>query len=115
LFTVLARVKKKEDLAGVREEILATLRGFRETPIPAARLEGVKNHLRYRFALGLDNSEAIAATLAAYVGLRRTPETINKVYALYEQVSPEDIRRVAAKYFTDDSRTIVTLIGGASK
>ena len=40
---------------------------------------------------------AIAGTLAAYVGLRGTPETINKLYALYDQVTPEDIRAAAAK------------------
>jgi predicted Zn-dependent peptidase len=49
------------------------------------------------------------------MSLRRTPETINKVYAMYDQVTAEDIQRVARKYFQENFRTIVTLSGGESK
>ena len=79
------------------------------------RLEAVKSHLRYSFALGMDNSEAIAGTLARYVALRRTPETINKLYELYARVTPEDVQRIANKYFVEKGRTIVTLTGGNAK
>jgi len=115
LFTVMARVKKQEDVPYVRDQVLAKLKEFRDKPVDPKRLEAVKKHLRYSFALALDNSEAIAATLAPYVALRRTPETINKVYALYDEVTPEDVQRIAAKYFQKDARTIVTLTGGESK
>ena len=43
----------------------------------------MKSNLKYGFALSLDNSEAIAANLAPYIALKRTPETLNKVYDLY--------------------------------
>ena len=65
--------------------------------------------MRYQFALGMDSSESIANALASYVGLRRSPETIDKVYALYDTLTPPDIRAAAAKYFVDKHRTIVTL------
>ena len=115
LFTAFARVKKESDVDSVQEAMLATAAGFKEQLVPAARLEAVKRHVRYQFTLGLDNSEAIAGTVARYVALRRTPETINRLYAVYDSITPEDIRAVARKYFTDDSRTIVTLAGGKSK
>ncbi len=115
LFTVMARVKKAEDVERIRDEILATFRSFRDQPVDAARLEAVKSHLRYAFALGLDNSAAIAATLAEYVGLRRTPETINRVFELYRQITPEDVQAVARKYFVDSGRTIVTLSARGAK
>ena len=57
----------------------------------------------------MNSSPAIAAALAPYVLLRRTPDTINKVFALYQQVTPEDIRTVAARYFVEKNRTIVSL------
>jgi len=41
--------------------------------------------------------------------LRRTPDTIDKLFALYQQITPQDIQMTAAKYFTDSHRTIVTL------
>jgi zinc protease len=115
LFTVVARIKQIEDLDYIRDAILATIAGFEEKPVEEEKLEQVKKYLRYSFAASLDNSEAVASTLAAYVGLRRTPETINKVYALYEQVTPDDVQRVARTYFTEEARTIVTLAQGESR
>lgn len=115
LFTIWTRVKKAGDMAYVKEQILSTLDGFRHETVPRERLEAVKNHLRYRFALSMDNSESIAATLAHYVALRRTPETINRLYELYARITPEDVRRVAQKYFVERARTVVTLEGGNAK
>ena len=111
LFTVMARVKDPGDVEAVKQRILETFSGFKDQLVPPERLDAVKRHLRYSFALGMDNSEAIARTLAHYIALRRTPETINKVYDLYQSVTPEDIRRVARKYFSENGRTIVTLSG----
>lgn len=111
LFTVWARVKNAADVGYVRDQILATLDGFRKAPMPGPRLEAVKSHLRYRFALSLDNSQSIAATVARYVALRRTPETINRLYETYARITPEDVQAAALKYFTDNARTIVTLRG----
>jgi len=110
-FVVLARVKKTGDMDYVRNQILETIGGFRARPVPAGRLESVKRHLRYRFALRLDNSESIASILSRYVALRRTPETINRLYERYARLTPEDIQNVARKYLEEKSRTIVTLTG----
>jgi len=115
LFTILARVKKAEDIDSVRQDVMAALTRFKTTPVATERLETVKSHLRYSFALRMDNSEAIAASLARYVALRRTPETINRLYQLYSQVTPEDIQRIANQYFVDQGRTVVTLKGGNAK
>jgi len=115
LFTVYARVKKDSDLAYVQDQILATLSGFREKPVEKERLEAVKSHLRYSFALSLNNSQAVAATLARYVALRRTPETINLLYDQYARITPGDIQRVASRYFAENGRVIVTLRGESGK
>ena len=40
----------------------------------------------------MNSSPAIAAALAPYILLRRTPDTINKLFDLYQQVTPQDIR-----------------------
>jgi zinc protease len=113
LFVLAARVKKVEDVPAVREQILSTVAGFKDKLVPAKRLEDVKRHLRYSFALGMNNTEAIARTVAHYVALTRSPEAINRVYEMYERITPEDVRNVARKYFVEDSRTIVTLTGKA--
>ena len=113
LFTVVSRVKKKEDLPAVEQEILSTLAGFKDTPVPRERLDRVRRNLRYRLALSMDNSEAIARTLAYAIALRRTPETLNKIAQMYESLTPEDLREVARKYFTENNRTVITLTGAS--
>ncbi|MCZ2148512.1 MAG: insulinase family protein [Bryobacterales bacterium] len=109
LFTVTARVKKESDVPKVRDQILAALKGFQDNPVPMDKLEAVKQHLRYAFALRLDNSEAIAMTLAHFISLRRTPETINRLYDRYAALTPADLQRIAKKYFVENERAIVTL------
>jgi zinc protease len=115
LFSVLARVKNGADLDTVQRQITATAQDFAAKPVDAQKLEALKEHLRYEFALGLDNSEAIAETAARYVALRRTPETANRYYETYSKLTAQDIQKVAQKYLVDRNRTTVTLTsaGGA--
>jgi zinc protease len=82
---------------------------FRERAVSGERLEAVKKHLRYSFSLRLDNSETVAMTVASYVALRRTPATIDRVYDLYAQLTPDDVRNAARRYLAEQNRTIVTL------
>src|SRR5262245_2157973 len=109
LLTVLARVKDPTQVGYVKAEIMKAFDSFKTTQVAADKLNAVKSNLKYGFALSLDNSEAIAANLAPYISLRRTPETLNKVYELYASVTPEDIQATARKYFVDSHRATVTL------
>jgi zinc protease len=111
LFEITARVKKAEDLNYVRDHILEAVKGFQEQPVDAARLDAVRKRLRYQVALSMDNSETIARILAFYVSLRRSPDTLNKLYDQYASLTPEDVQQAAAKYLVEKSRTIVTLTG----
>src|SRR2546426_2468666 len=109
LFLVAAKLKDVKDTDYVRQQILETYQRFAKEPVPKDKLDSTRSRLRYGFALGMNSSEAIAGALAPYVGLRRTPLTIDKLFALYDTITPEDMRAMAAKYFVDSHRTIVTL------
>ena len=109
LFTVLARVKDPKDVDYVRDEVLATFKRFTSELVQPAKLDATRSRLRYGFAMAMNSSDAIAGTLAPYISLRRTPETIDKLAGLMDTITPEDIRDIAAKYFRDENRTIVTL------
>jgi zinc protease len=109
LFVILARVKDPKDVDYVREQILATFKRCTTELIPADKLNATRSRLRYGFAMAMDSSDAIASTLAPFVSLRRTPETIDKLAELMETISAQDVRDLAASYFRDESRTIVTL------
>jgi zinc protease len=109
LFAILARIKDQKDMDYVKDQILATFKRYTTETIPTAELEATKSRVRYAFALSMNSSNAIAATLAPYIALRRTPETVEKLFTLYGQVTADDIKNAASKYFVDKNRTIVTL------
>jgi zinc protease len=93
----------------VKDEVLKTYKRYTTELVPQKQLEETRARLRYGFVLGMNSNDAIAGVLAQYIALRRSPETIDKVFALYDSITPEDIRKFAAKYFTDNNRTILTL------
>lgn len=112
LFGVFARIKDAKDVDYVRDQILTTFRRFTTELVPQARLDATRSRMRYGAVLAMNSSEAIASALAPFIALRRTPETVDKLFALYERITPEDIRRYASRYFTDRHRIIVTLSAG---
>jgi zinc protease len=109
LFLVGAKVKDAKDMDYVRQQILETYQRYTKELVPKDDLDSTRSRARYSFALAMNSSEAIAGTLANYIGLRRTPATIEKLFSLYDSITPEDIRSAAAKYFVEKHRTIVTL------
>ena len=113
LFTVTARVKDPKDVDYVRDQVLATFQRFTSEAMPQKKLDDTRARLRYETALGFDSSEAIAGAVAPFLALRRTPETMDRLFGLYDTITPEDVRSMAAKYFTENKRTIVTLATNA--
>jgi zinc protease len=109
LFAIFARVKDAKDVDYVRDQILATFKRYATEKVAQQKLDDTRSRLRYSFALSMNSSNAIASALVPYIALRRTPEAIDQVFALYDQITPEDIREATARYFTDKNRTIVTL------
>ncbi|HZK77679.1 MAG TPA: insulinase family protein, partial [Gemmatimonadaceae bacterium] len=109
LFSVFTRVKKPEDVVYVRDEILKTIAQARTTLVSASELADSKSNERYSFVRTLDNTDRIASTLARYVRYSRSYNTLNRAYALYDAVTPADLRRTAAKYFTDNEMIVATL------
>ncbi|MFQ6109110.1 MAG: M16 family metallopeptidase [Candidatus Aminicenantales bacterium] len=108
-------VKKDEDLPYVEEEIFKELEMLQEEPVDEKLLTDVKSHLKYSFASDLGTTDGIASTLAFYINLATDPGTVNKLFDLYERVTPQDIQKMAKKYFQKTNSTVVTLTGGKTK
>lgn len=109
LFTVTAQVKDVKDLNLVRDEIIKTYKRFATEKISQKQLDETRSRNRYGFSMAMNSNDAIAGTLASFVALRRSPDTIDKVFALYDSITPEDIQFFARKYFSDNNQTVVTL------
>jgi zinc protease len=111
LFEIVVRALHEGDLDYLRDQVYATVKTFAEKPVDAARLDAVRKHLRYGVAIQMQSSDAIAGIVARFVGLRRTPESLNRFYSQLAALTPEDIRAAAEKYLTENNRTSVTLVG----
>ena len=109
LVTVYARVKKLDDAVAVRDEILATFAAVRAAAPDAKRLADAKSNARYSFVRRLDNTETIASTLARFVRYDRSYQTVNRLQRVYDALTPEDLREVAMRYFTDANLVLATL------
>ncbi|HEX8652488.1 MAG TPA: pitrilysin family protein [Pyrinomonadaceae bacterium] len=109
LFAVFARIKDSKDIGYVRDQILATFKRYTTEKVPQQQLDDTRSRLRYGFALSMNSSTAISRALISFVALTRTPESIDQVFALYDQITPDDIRETASRYFVDKHLTVVTL------
>jgi zinc protease len=106
---VFIKVNEEEDLATVRDAINQTYAQARSELVSDEKLNNLKSNLKYSFINGLDSSEAIASTLASYMHFERDPETLNELYASFDNIEAKDIKRIANQYFVDTNRTTVTL------
>jgi zinc protease len=109
LVTVGARVKKLEDVLGVRDEILRAFAAARARPVDGQRLSDARSNARYGLVRSLDTTEAVAETLANFVRFRRSYDTLNRYYRLYDALTPADLQAAARKYFTDERLVLTTL------
>lgn len=105
-------VKKEEDLVSVEEAIFQELERLKSETVPEDKLAAVKSNLKYSLAAELGTTDGLAGTLAFYINLTTDPATLNRLYGLYERVTPEDIQAMARKYFVKTASTVVTLTGG---
>ncbi|MGB8951509.1 MAG: pitrilysin family protein [Candidatus Aminicenantales bacterium] len=110
-----AVVKKDEDLPYVENEILKELERIKNEPADSQILADIKSNMKYSMANELGTTDGVAGTLAFYINLATDPSTLNKLFNLYEKVTPQDIQNAAKKYFKPENSTVVTLTGGNSK
>ncbi|HEX6094944.1 MAG TPA: pitrilysin family protein [Thermoanaerobaculia bacterium] len=109
LFTVFARVKDGKDAIYVRDEILKTFAGLRSKQLDATRVADAKANSRYSFVRALDNTDAIASTIAGFGHFERSYDTVNKYYRELATITPASIQEAARKYFTDKNLVVTTL------
>jgi zinc protease len=109
LFTVDASLVSADDMQYVKDELVKALEKAKTVPVAPEILQDTKSFLKYSFAMRIDSPDAIANSLAHYVSLSGDPESLNRLYRMYEQVTAEDLMRVARKYITDTRLTVATI------
>ncbi|MGD0654776.1 MAG: pitrilysin family protein [Thermoguttaceae bacterium] len=111
LFTIVAMVKNPVDIGSVQKDIEETIKEFQSTPVSEQKLADVKRHDKYEFLDGLDSPDRVAEALVRYIALTGGIEAVDKLYAEYDRVTPEDILRAAKEFYRPERRTIAVLKG----
>jgi zinc protease len=109
LFTILTRVKSEDLVTKVQETIDRYVKQLADQPVDQQRLDRIKAHLRYSFALGLDTPGNVAAQVAESIAATGDVDAINQRFGQYQTVTPADVQRVTRATFVPQNETIVTL------
>lgn len=109
LFTIEASLVKAEDMQYVKDEIVKELEVAKTKKVDAKTLADTKSRIKYSFAMSMDTPGSIAESLSYFTWLTGNPESLNRLYALYDKVTAEDLLRVAKKYFTSKTLTVATI------
>jgi zinc protease len=99
----------KNDFQYVKDEIVKAIDSVKTNGVDEKLLQDTKSNLKYSFAMSIDNPDAIANSVAHYIYLTGNPESINKLYAMYDKVTVADLKMVANKYYVQKGLTIATI------
>jgi len=99
----------KDDFQYVKDEITKAIENVKKNGVDQIILKETKLNLKYGYAMGIDNPDAIANSVIHYIYLTGDPESLNRLYSLYDKVTNEDIKMVAEKYYINSGLTIATI------
>ena len=109
LFSVTASVVKADDLQYVKDEIMTVLEAAKTTKQDEKLLVETKSRMKFSFMMETDTPSSIAEALAYSVWLSGDPESLNRLYALYDSVTINDLQEAAKKYYSTNALTIATI------
>ncbi|MEN6407343.1 MAG: pitrilysin family protein [Thermoguttaceae bacterium] len=115
LFSITAIVKRPSDVPAVREAIEATLRRYQTELVNVQTLDALKRRNRCKFVMELDAVDKTAMTLARFFSAGDGIPSLERLFAESDQVTPDDVRRAALKYFVPERRTTIVLEGKQAK
>jgi predicted Zn-dependent peptidase len=93
----------------VEEAIYEELEKLKTTPVTAHELQKIKNQLEANFIRSLESASGLASEISSYEAISGW-RYINTLVENTIAVTPEDIMRVAKKYFKKTNRIVAILV-----
>ena len=115
LFALNATPLAPHTTAEVEAAIYAELERLKTEPVSAKELEKVLNNLDADLVRALRSNGGLASQLALYQTVAGDWRYAIKARDKIAAVTPADIQRVAAEYFTKSNRTVATLVKKAGE
>ena len=110
LFVLSATPLAPHTTAEVETAILAELERLKKEPVSSKELERIINNLDADMVRALRSNSGLASQLALYQTVAGDWRYVLKARDKIAAVTPADIQRVAAQYFTKSNRTVATLV-----
>ena len=112
LAIVQTRLRPGTGLDEIRAVLVRTLVRIRTEPVPEARLERVKDAMRFRLLGSVRSAADLGALLARYAHFDRSPQMLRRHLEAIAALTPADLARVAEQVFTDAGRVTISLSNG---
>lgn len=109
LINIQASFINKDDFQYVRNEITKAIEDIKANGVDPKLLEETKSNLKYSYAMSIDNPDAIANSVSHYIYLTGDPESLNRLYAMYDKVTVDDLKMAATKYYIESGLTLATI------
>ena len=110
LFTISADPKDPHTLAEVEAAIMVELERAKTEPVDMRELERVWNQDEAELVRAMGSNMGLAFRVGFYAAMRGDWRALMTDMERMKQVTPEDIMRVAEKYFTEENRTVAWLV-----
>jgi zinc protease len=111
LNSVTISIKKMEYAADIKKEIADTIKKYQTEPMDKNKLEQLKSNLKYSFLMRLSSTYRVAASLPRFIAVSGDIDAVDQFFETLDTITPEDIQQAAAKYFTDNRKTEILLVG----
>lgn len=110
LFTIHATPKSPHTTTEVETALLTEIEKLKDQPVDERELERARNRFKMHQLNRMSNNYWLAFTLSSGFVNRGDWRSITDDFNRLMEVTPEDIQRVATKYFTARNRTVATLV-----
>jgi predicted Zn-dependent peptidase len=110
LFWISLGARPGSDLALLEKLAYDELERLRREPIGDWELDKVRMQLRRARTQQLYSTRSRANSLGHYAIYYNDPALINTVWQKYQSIEKTDLQRVAQKYFSEDTRTVVVTL-----
>jgi zinc protease len=90
--------------------LVAELERLKDEPISDVELQQAKNQFARDYIIGRESNQGKATQLAHAIVIHNDVKTADGEFDIFQNLSKEDVQRVARKYFTPESRLVITVM-----
>lgn len=110
LFVVYVTPRAPHTNAKAEKAVLEEIERLKREPVGEEELERTRNQIDAAFLKELENNMGFARKLGYYFIASRDPNILDKLRDEMKAVTPQDIQRVAQRYFTKENMTVGELV-----